>query len=107
MSKNRGLALLLLISCILGAVISGCSSLGAARYAENPVAGRETLMQVSTINALMAGVYDGVISSGKLAGYGDFGVGTFDALDGEMVVSSHGVWNLNVPPDFLKLWRPD
>jgi acetolactate decarboxylase len=85
MLKNRSIVLIVLIICLAG-VLAGCASLGAARYAANPVAGRETLMQVSTINALMAGVYDGVISSGKLAGYGDFGVGTFDALEGEMVV---------------------
>ena len=44
------------------------------------------MTQISTINALMAGVYDGVISSGELKTYGDFGIGTFDGLDGEMVI---------------------
>jgi acetolactate decarboxylase len=65
---------------------AGCASDSSIDYAANPVAGRETLTQVSTINALMAGVYDGVLTCGKLKGYGDFGVGTFNALDGEMVV---------------------
>jgi acetolactate decarboxylase len=47
---------------------------------------RETLMQVSTIDALMNGVYDGVMTTGELKKYGDFGIGTFEALDGEMLV---------------------
>ncbi len=47
---------------------------------------RETLYQVSTIDALMQGVYDGVQPVGELKKHGDFGIGTFDALDGEMIV---------------------
>jgi acetolactate decarboxylase len=47
---------------------------------------RETLHQVSTIDALMQGVYDGIQPVGELKQHGDFGIGTFDALDGEMIV---------------------
>jgi acetolactate decarboxylase len=46
----------------------------------------ETLYQVSTIDALDQGVYDGVEPIGELKRHGDFGIGTFDALDGEMIV---------------------
>jgi acetolactate decarboxylase len=53
--------------------------------AKSPAVDRETLFQVSTINALMKGSYDGVMSLGTLAKYGDFGLGTFDKLDGEMI----------------------
>lgn len=42
--------------------------------------------QVSVINALMLGQYDGVVSIGELLSYGDFGVGTLDHLDGELIV---------------------
>lgn len=35
---------------------------------------------------MLAGVYDGTMSCGELLGYGDFGIGTFDRLDGEMIV---------------------
>jgi len=45
-----------------------------------------TIMQTSTINALLAGVYDGNLSTDSLLRYGDFGIGTFDRLDGEMIV---------------------
>jgi acetolactate decarboxylase len=47
---------------------------------------RETLYQVSTIDALMQGVYGGVEPVGELKKHGDFGIGTFDGLDGEMIV---------------------
>jgi len=46
----------------------------------------ETLYQVSTIDALMQGVFDGIQPVGDLKPHGDFGIGTFDALDGEMIV---------------------
>jgi acetolactate decarboxylase len=46
---------------------------------------RDVLYQVSTIDALMLGVYDGVSSFGDLEKHGGFGIGTFDALDGEMI----------------------
>lgn len=45
----------------------------------------QSIVQVSTIDALMQGVYDGTTSLSELTGYGDFGIGTFHALDGEMV----------------------
>ncbi|HYZ17219.1 MAG TPA: acetolactate decarboxylase [Candidatus Acidoferrum sp.] len=45
-----------------------------------------TLFQVSTSRSLVAGVYDGVVSVADLLHHGDFGLGTFAALDGEMVV---------------------
>ena len=49
-------------------------------------ADREVLYQVSTIDALMQGVFDGVQPVGGIRKHGDFGIGTFDALDGEMIV---------------------
>jgi acetolactate decarboxylase len=44
------------------------------------------LYQVSTIEALSAGLYDGRESIGALTRYGDFGLGTLAGLDGEMVL---------------------
>lgn len=43
------------------------------------------LFQVSTLNAVMEGVFDGTVTIGELRRHGDFGVGTFSALDGELV----------------------
>jgi acetolactate decarboxylase len=44
-----------------------------------------TLFQVSTTGALVEGVYQGVVSVGTLKEHGDFRLGTFADLDGEMV----------------------
>lgn len=49
-------------------------------------ADQDTLYQVSTIDALMQGVFDGVQPVGELKKHGNFGIGTFEALDGEMIV---------------------
>lgn len=45
----------------------------------------DTLVQVSTIDALIQGLFDGEVSFGKLKTLGDFGIGTLDNLDGEML----------------------
>ena len=46
----------------------------------------DTVTQVSTIDALLAGQYDGSLSLNELKKHGDFGIGTFDKLEGEMIV---------------------
>lgn len=43
------------------------------------------LYQTSTMSALMAAVFDGTVTYGEIAAHGDFGLGTFNGLDGEMV----------------------
>ena len=48
--------------------------------------GRDVLSQVSTIDALMTGIYDGETTLGSLKEKGDFGLGTFNTLDGEMLL---------------------
>ncbi|MGC1323649.1 MAG: acetolactate decarboxylase [Candidatus Udaeobacter sp.] len=45
-----------------------------------------TLYQISTSTALAEGVYSGSIPSSVLLKHGDFGLGTFENLDGEMVI---------------------
>lgn len=47
---------------------------------------KDTLYQVSLLNDLMQGDYDGSVSIGELLKHGDTGLGTFDKLDGEMIV---------------------
>src|SRR5260370_37643167 len=48
--------------------------------------GRHRAYQISTSAALVQGVSDGAVSSRKLLANGDFGLGTFEHLDGEMMV---------------------
>jgi acetolactate decarboxylase len=45
-----------------------------------------TLYQISTSSALVEGVYSGSVRSSVLLEHGDFGLGTFESLDGEMVI---------------------
>jgi acetolactate decarboxylase len=44
-----------------------------------------TLFQTSTVDALLEGKYEGDVTFAELGERGDFGLGTFDALDGEMI----------------------
>jgi acetolactate decarboxylase len=46
----------------------------------------EEAYQLSALSSLLAGAYDGISTVEEVLGHGDFGLGTFDRLDGEMVV---------------------
>lgn len=61
----------------------------------SPHSGRDSLVQFSTIDALLSGLYDGVISIAELKHYGDLGIGTFNALDGEMVILDGTVYRVS------------
>jgi acetolactate decarboxylase len=50
-----------------------------------PQAARE-IYQTSTMGALLDGIYDGDMTVGELLTHGDFGLGTFNHLDGEMII---------------------
>ncbi|HAT1242897.1 acetolactate decarboxylase [Corynebacterium striatum] len=47
---------------------------------------RHTIFQNSLMTALLDGIFDGEMTIGELLGKGNFGIGTFDALDGEMII---------------------
>src|ERR1700755_742723 len=46
----------------------------------------QSLYQISISTALVEGVHSGSIPSSVLLDHGDFGLGTFEGLDGEMVI---------------------
>lgn len=54
----------------------------------------DILVQVSVIDALLQGIYDGFYPVGDLPSLGSYGIGTFDALDGEMVVFNDTVFQV-------------
>jgi acetolactate decarboxylase len=58
-------------------------SVALSRYLGKPI---HTLFQVSTSAALVEGLYQGAVRVSRLLRHGDFGLGTFIDLDGEMVV---------------------
>ena len=44
----------------------------------------QSMYQISTSAALVEGVYSGSVCSSTLLEHGDFGLGTFESLEGEM-----------------------
>lgn len=56
--------------------------------------GDQVLTQVSTITALLNGAYDGHVAISELLCHGDFGLGTFDHLDGEMILLDGEVFQI-------------
>jgi acetolactate decarboxylase len=62
-----------------------------------------TVNQVSTIDALLAGSYEGQLSIEKLLAFGNFGIGTFDNLDGEMIILDGRVFQVKADG---KIYRP-
>ena len=63
--------------------VSSIITAALARYLKKPI---HTIFQVSTSGALVAGVYAREVNVQTLLEHGDFGLGTFADLDGEMVV---------------------
>jgi acetolactate decarboxylase len=95
MNKN---SLLLVSILLLVTFFSGCTDFtenssrpsGSTENIENSYSGirgndSDVLYQISTIDALLRGVYDGVLPVSELETHGDFGIGTFDGLEGEML----------------------
>ncbi|OGP49513.1 MAG: alpha-acetolactate decarboxylase [Deltaproteobacteria bacterium RBG_13_43_22] len=88
MKKIFWLGLSLVITCLITACIR---------------APLNTINQVSTIDALLAGSYEGQIPLEKLLTYGNFGIGTFDNLDGEMILLEGQVFQVKADG---KIYRP-
>ena len=55
---------------------------------------RHTIFQNSLMTALLDGIYDGEMTIGEILGHGNFGIGTFDGLDGEMVILDGVCWQV-------------
>jgi acetolactate decarboxylase len=66
-----------------GETASSVVTAALAQYLGTPI---HTLFQVSTSGALVAGIYSAAVSVQSILKHGDFGLGTFANLDGEMVV---------------------
>jgi acetolactate decarboxylase len=60
------------------------------------------MYQISTSNALVEGVYSGSISSRDLLQHGDFGLGTFENLDGEMVIADGAIYQIHSDGNVLR-----
>jgi acetolactate decarboxylase len=63
----------------------------------------DTIYQFSVIDALLEGVYDGEITCAELKENGDFGLGTFDDLDGEMLELDGVIYQVKADGNVYKI----
>ncbi len=81
----RKTAAVYLLSCL--SLFLGCSDDNNTQLlSPSQDSAKEVLFQVNSLGALYEGHYDGSLSYAELATHGDFGIGTFDGLDGEMIL---------------------
>jgi acetolactate decarboxylase len=99
---------------LIGIAAFLCLGLGAAALllphftgiSSGSGADREVIFQVGTFDAILQSAYDGAYAAGNLTKLGDFGIGTLDALDGELIVLDGQVFDVRsdgvaylVPPN--------
>jgi acetolactate decarboxylase len=70
-------------------------SLAGAVLGEYLKSDRRRLYQISTSDALVEGVHTGAVSSRYLMEQGDFGLGTFEDLNGEMVIADGEIYQVH------------
>jgi acetolactate decarboxylase len=88
--------------------------------ANNTATPNDFMYQYSIMDALQAGVYDGNLTFGELKKKGDFGLGTFNTLDGEMIMLDDNVYKMqhdgtiskvpdgdSTPLAFVKFFKTD
>lgn len=77
----------------------------ASGLAENAIADRESIYQVALLQSLAQGHFDGMVTVGELKAHGDTGIGTFEGVNGEMIVLDGVVYqaiydgSIVTPPD--------
>jgi acetolactate decarboxylase len=64
----------------------------------------DTITQVSILNALLARQFDGCLPCGELLQHGDLGTGTFDRMDGEMIILDGSVYQVKADGN---VYEPD
>jgi len=78
---------------VISTVITVCLAIGSSVgligcfHPDKPLHSKSnSVHQYSTLSALLEGVYDGEMTIGELKLEGNFGIGTFNALDGELIL---------------------
>jgi len=76
---------------LIGALhLQALTRAGLAHDAER----EHTAFQAGTLDALMAGAYDGFATLKELLDHGDLGIGTIEQLDGELIVLDGTAWTV-------------
>ena len=88
--RFAGIGVAVLLLAALGVGVAIVLFADRPQYPSSPPVPRSfrrgRITQVSVLNDLMGGRYDGVMPIPELLRYGDFGLGTLDHLDGELIV---------------------
>ena len=84
-------------------LLSALMLFAVSAAAQAPV-DRDILFQFSTMKALKVGVFDGEMRYSELKEHGDFGIGTFTAMDGEMVEVDGTVYQVRTDG---KVYKPN
>lgn len=79
---------------LLIVLFPACFTSGSFAQAPPQMPENDFMYQYSIIDALMAGVFDGDLTIGELKKKGDFGVGTFNRVDGELLIDKGHVYKI-------------
>ncbi len=74
--------------------------------AENKASDKNTsskLTQISTLQALLESCYEGIITAGELKKLGTYGIGTFNDLDGEMIMYNGEIYKARATGEVVKV----
>ena len=82
-----------LLAAVFMATLAACSAQQPENNTNQPentaeltANNRETIYQVALLQSLTQGYYDGIIKVSDLKEHGDIGIGTFEGVNGEMIV---------------------
>jgi acetolactate decarboxylase len=79
----KGLTKVLAVLC---AMALGCCALAEEGAPAQEMGNGDTLYQVALLQSLVQGYYDGIVTVEELKRHGDTGIGTFEGVNGEMIV---------------------
>jgi acetolactate decarboxylase len=88
---NKHCRIIIPILLLFGIALQACAKVETTQPLPET---RDTLYQVSTIGSLVAGNYYGIKKAKQVASKGDLGIGTFDGLDGEMVMINGSIYQV-------------
>ncbi len=86
MTRSRSLLLPLWLSLLTVAGCFGLQNKSPHLSTEQSSNAHDQITQISVINSLMLGQYDGTVAFETFLKAGNFGLGTLDRLDGELIV---------------------
>jgi len=94
-----------LMLTVTGCTVSVEDDLLQGGYGRQEKANTDVIYQVALLQSLVQGYYDGVVTVGELKEHGDMGIGTFEGVNGEMIVLDGTVYqavadgSVKTPPD--------